>query len=123
VSCRWVDGLIASKLAPTGFSGGRREGEHPRNNKAPAFLRGLRFVWCGTRRTVAVGGARFSASLERVGKFGVPQLVTIYKSASYGFQWNRTGIFWEAAECCRAPNSNVVTYEMYPASGNRLQAI
>ncbi|WP_237720944.1 hypothetical protein, partial [Pseudomonas asplenii] len=23
------------------------ESEHPRNNKALAFLRGLRFVWCG----------------------------------------------------------------------------
>ena len=61
------------------------------NNKAPAFLRGLRFVWCGTRRTVVVGGARFSAGLEFGRKFGVPLLVTINKSASYGAQWNRIG--------------------------------
>jgi hypothetical protein len=62
-----------------------------RNNKALVFLRGLRFVWCGTRRTVVVGGARFSAGLEFGRKFGVPLLVTINKSASYGTQWNRTG--------------------------------
>jgi hypothetical protein len=47
---------------------GVEESEHPRNNKALAFLRGLRFVWCGTRRTVVVGGARFSAGLEFGGK-------------------------------------------------------
>jgi hypothetical protein len=43
----------------------------------------------GTRRTVVVGGARFSAGLEFGRKFGVPLLVTINKSASYGAQWNR----------------------------------
>ena len=57
----------------------------PRNDKALVFLRGLCFVWCGTRRTVALGEARFSAGLEFGGKFGIPQLVTINKSASYGF--------------------------------------
>lgn len=48
--------------------------------------------WCGTRRTVCFGETRFSGRLEFVGKFGVPQLVTINKSASYGVQWNRTRI-------------------------------
>lgn len=36
---------------------------HPRNNKAPAFLRGLCFVWCGTRRTVLVGDASFFSQI------------------------------------------------------------
>ena len=54
----------------------------------PLFLNGA-----GTRQTVAVSGARFSAGLEFGGKFGVPQLVTINKSASYGFRWNRTRDF------------------------------
>ena len=43
----------------------------------------------GTRRTVDCSEAMFSADLEFGGKFGVPQLVTINKSASYGLQWNR----------------------------------
>lgn len=43
----------------------------------------------GTRRTVCFGEARFSAGLGVGGKLGVPQLVTINKSASYGFRWNR----------------------------------
>jgi len=84
-----IGGLIASKLASTGFSGSG----YPGNNKAPAFLQGLRFVWCGTRRTVCFCGARFFGRLEFAGKFGVPQLVTINKSASYGVQWNRTRLF------------------------------
>lgn len=63
------------------------------NYKALTFLRGRRFVWCGTRRTVCFGEARFFGCLEFVGKFGVPQLVTINKSASYGVQWNRTRLF------------------------------
>ena len=62
------------------------------NYKALTFLRGLRFVWCGTRRTVAFGEARFPAGLDVGGKFGVPRPVTINKSASYGLQWNRIGI-------------------------------
>jgi hypothetical protein len=45
----------------------------------------------GTRRMVVVDGARFSAGLEFGGKFGVPQPITINKSAGYGFQWNRIG--------------------------------
>lgn len=36
-----------------------------------------------------VGGARFSAGLEFGGKFGVPLIVTINKSARHGVQWNR----------------------------------
>ena len=51
----------------------------------------------GTRRTVAVSGARFSAGLEFGGKFGVPQLVTINKSASYGVRWNRTRDFFDVS--------------------------
>lgn len=71
--------------------GGRASAKykHPRNNKAPAFLQGLCFVWCGTRRTVSFGRARFPVGLEVGGKFGVPQTVTINKSAGYGLQWNR----------------------------------
>ena len=60
-------------------------------NKRPASLRAFVLYGAGTRRTVAFGEARFSAGLEVGGKFGVPQLVTINKSASYGFQWNRIG--------------------------------
>lgn len=48
-------------------------------------------LYGGTRRTVVVGGARFSAGLEFGRKFGVPLLVTINKSVSYGTQWSRTG--------------------------------
>jgi len=48
----------------------------------------------GTRRTVCVGEARFSGRLDFGGKFGVPQLVTINKSAGYGFWWNRIRIFF-----------------------------
>ena len=44
----------------------------------------------GTRRTVARGGARFSAGLEFDGKIGIPQSVTINESASYGLKRNRT---------------------------------
>lgn len=47
-------------------------------------------IWCGTRRTVARGGARFSAGLEFDGKFGIPQSATINESASYGLKRNRT---------------------------------
>lgn len=46
----------------------------------------------GTRRTVAFGETRFPAGLEVGCKFGIPQPVTINKSASYGLQWNRIGI-------------------------------
>jgi hypothetical protein len=66
---------------------------NPGNNKALVFLRGPCFEWCGTRRTVAVSGARFSVGLEVGGKFGVSLQVTINKSASYGSQWSRTGTF------------------------------
>lgn len=54
------------------------------------------FLWslegCGTRRTVCFGENRFSGRLDFGGKFDVPQLVTINKSASYGLQWNRIRI-------------------------------
>ena len=63
----------------------------PQKPQSPA-LRGFE-IWCGTRRTVCFGEARFFGCLEFVGKFGVPQLVTINKSASYGVQWNRTRLF------------------------------
>ena len=46
-------------------------------------------LYGGTRRTVCFGEARFSGRLDFGGKFGVPQLVTINKSASYGVRWNR----------------------------------
>lgn len=49
---------------------------------------------CGTRRKVALGAARFSAGLEFGGKFSVPQIVTINKSASYGSQWNRIRVMY-----------------------------
>ena len=65
------------------------------NNKAPTFLWRLCFVWCGTRRTVCFGETRFFGRLEFAGKIGVPQLVTINKSASYGIRWNRTRDFLE----------------------------
>lgn len=45
----------------------------------------------GTRRTVCFGEARIFGRLDFGGKFGVPQLVTINKSASYGVRWNRIG--------------------------------
>ena len=78
-------------------------GDRPKRKKPPegGFFGGTRdfesllsnLVWRGTRRTVACCEARFSADMEFAGKFGVPQLVTINKSASYGFQWNRTRDF------------------------------
>jgi hypothetical protein len=58
----------------------------------------LCFVWCGTRRTVCFGGARFFGRLEFGGKLGVPQLVTINKSASYGVRWNRIRDFLDVSD-------------------------
>ena len=57
--------------------------------KPSYFYEGFVLYGAGTRRTVCFWEARFSADLEVGGKFCVPQLVTINKSASYGFQWNR----------------------------------
>jgi hypothetical protein len=77
-----------------GFTGLRQCGRNvdvPETTKPLHFCRGFVLYGAGTRRTVAFGAARFSAGLEFGGKFGVPQLVTINKSASYGTQWNRTG--------------------------------
>lgn len=51
----------------------------------------------GTRRTVCFGETRFFGRLELPGKFGVPQLVTINKSASYGVRWNRTRGFLDVS--------------------------
>lgn len=65
----------------------------PETTKPSYFYEGFVLYGAGTRRTVAVSGARFSAGLEFGGKFGVPQLVTINKSAGYGFWWNRIRIF------------------------------
>jgi hypothetical protein len=61
----------------------------------------------GTRRTVSFDGARFSAGLEFGRKFGVPQLVTINKSASYGFWWNRIRDFLISLRCRAAHDRNV----------------
>jgi len=63
------------------------------------------FYWCqvarnrhrptdsgaGDRRTVVGREGAVFAGLEFGGFFGVPQRVSIKKSASYGFQWNRIG--------------------------------
>ena len=57
--------------------------------KPPHFCGGFVLYGAGTRRTVAFSEARFPAGLEVGRKFGVPQLVTINKSASYGARWNR----------------------------------
>ena len=51
----------------------------------------------GTRRTVCFGETRFFGRLEFAGKFGVPQLVTINKSASYGARWNRIRDFLDVS--------------------------
>jgi hypothetical protein len=84
------DGAPKRKNPPEGgFFGGSRDFE--------SLLWNL--VWCGTRRTVAWREARFSAGLEFAGKYGVPKLVTINKSASYGVRWNRIGIFEMSARC------------------------
>jgi len=56
----------------------------------PSHFCGGYVLYGGTRRTVHFGEARFSGCLDYGGKFGVPQLVTINKSASYGVRWNRT---------------------------------
>ena len=55
------------------------------------------FVWSGTRRTVCFCGARFFGRLEFTRKFGVPQLATINKSASYGAWWNRIRDFLDVS--------------------------
>lgn len=85
--------------------GGRASAKykHPRNNKAPAFLQGLCFVWCGTRRTVCFSETRLFGRLEFAGKFGVPQLVTINRLASYGVRWNRTRAFVPVVSTPRDP--------------------
>lgn len=46
---------------------------------------------CGDRRTVVGREGPVFAGLEFGGFFGVPHRVSIKKSASYGFQWNRIG--------------------------------
>jgi hypothetical protein len=71
----------------------------PETTKPSYFYEGF-VLYGGTRRTVAVSGARFSAGLEFGGKFGVPQLVTINKSASYGFRWSRTRDFFKVSARC-----------------------
>jgi hypothetical protein len=63
----------------------------PETTKPSCFYEGFVLYGACTRRTVAFGEARFPSGLEVGGKFGVPQLKTINKSASYGFQWNRIG--------------------------------
>jgi len=58
----------------------------PINKKGPPFgepFSILRMVPAPEERYVSAG-ARFFGRLEFAGKFGVPQLVTINKSASYG---------------------------------------
>jgi hypothetical protein len=49
---------------------------------------------CGTRRTVVGRKVPIFAGLEFGGFFDVPQRVSIKKSASYGFLWNRIGNIW-----------------------------
>ena len=73
----------------------------PETTKPSYFYEGFVLYGAGTRRTVAVSGARFSAGLEFGGKFGVPQLVTINKSASYGFRWSRTRDFLKCQHVVR----------------------
>ena len=70
-----------------------RKVQPPETTKPSHFCEGFVLYGAGTRRTVCFGEARFFGCLEFVGKFGVPQLVTINKSASYGVQWNRTRLF------------------------------
>lgn len=50
-------------------------------------------VWCGDRRTVVGREGPVFAGLEFGGFFDVPHRVSIKKSASYGFLWNRIGNF------------------------------
>jgi hypothetical protein len=49
--------------------------------------------WCGDRRTVVGREGPVFAGLEFGGFQAVPLKVSINKSASYGLQWNRIGIF------------------------------
>ena len=56
----------------------------PETTKPSYFYEGFVLYGAGTRRTVCFGETRFFGRLEFAGKFGVPQLVTINKSASYG---------------------------------------
>ena len=46
-------------------------------------------MWCGDRQTVFRREASVHEGLEFGGFFAVPHKVSINKSASYGFQWNR----------------------------------
>lgn len=57
-------------------------------------------MWCGTRRTVCFGEARFSAGLEFDGKFGLSQLVTIKNQLVMAFSGIEVGI----SELYRAVN-------------------
>jgi len=47
--------------------------------------------WCGDRRTVVGREGPVFVGLEFGGLIDVPHKVSINKSASYGFQWNRIG--------------------------------
>lgn len=49
---------------------------------------------CGDRRTVVGREGLVFAGLELGGFLDVPHRVSINKSASYGFPWNRIGNFW-----------------------------
>lgn len=57
----------------------------------------------GTRRTVCFSETRLFGRLEFAGKFGVPQLVTINRLASYGVRWNRTRAFVPVVSTPRDP--------------------
>lgn len=58
-----------------------------------SLLRNLE--WCGTRRTVVGREAPIFAILEFDGLLDVPHKVSINKSASFGFLWNRIGNIWD----------------------------
>lgn len=73
----------------------RGEGGHngTENKKAHLSVSIFDTAYGGTRRTVVGCEAPILARLEFGGFFDVPQRVSIKKSASYGFLWNRIGNF------------------------------
>ena len=74
-------------------AGGNWEIECSEGSRKPVPLLNTRLsIDAGTRRTVCFGKTRFFGRLEFAGQLGVPKLVTINKSASYGVQWN-----WQSA--------------------------
>lgn len=68
-------------------------GKSQPGERAVEDLRHDNSFWCGDRRTVVGREGPVFVGLEFSGFFDVPHRVSIKKSASSGFLWNRIGSF------------------------------